>query len=346
MASSASDSTNGEAFLAQVAEQNSHDLARANLLRMRGGYDAAVDQCLSVLKRAPEDPDAHTLIGDIYAEQGDLGQAAQWYELALDLNPESAADRQKLAYVQQRIRDREVASAAQQIALPPATPHPWLPWAVMGSVAVIIGIGSFLLGMRQETPPSTGKTTIPVSNPLENSRQDDSNFPADGGSGSLAEEDRRLMSSLSGQVPAGIALLWAYQDPRNRDIVVTLRARPDDSERVIAGEVARGILHLVAGANQVTVRTEKGAQITHIATVDRARLAVTEQAGWSDSHPGGEALADALLSQEWPEHVATPNSTTGSPSDGTPPINASTATTSGATGIETTGSATGSAQTP
>jgi len=338
MANSASNNTNGEAMLAQIAEQNSHDLARANLLRMRGEYPAAVEQCLSVLKRAPEDPDAHTLIGDIYAEQGDLGQAAQWYELALDLNPESTADRQKLAYVQQRISDREVANAAQQIALPPATPHPWLPWAVMGAVAVIIGIGSFLLGMRREAPITSGKTTIPVSNPLENSGR---GVPApqtgDVSGGSLAEEDRRLMNSLTGQVPAGIALLWAYQDPRNRDIVVTLRARPDDAERVVAAEVARGILQQVAGANQVTVRTEKGAQITHIASIDRSRLAITEQPGWSESHPGGEALADALLTQEWPEHSAPPVPTPSAPSDVTPPSTTGATTSTNTPGTETSG---------
>jgi len=341
MASSDSIHPSGENLLAQIAEQNSHDLARANLLRMRGDYPAAIEQCLSVLKRAPEDPDAHTLIGDIYAEQGNLGQAAQWYELALDLNPESAPDRQKLTYVQQRINDREVANAAQQIALPPATPHPWLPWAVMGAVAVIIGIGSFMLGMRRDVPATNGKTTIPVSNPIEGAQG--TVAPIDRGdtlAGSLAEEDRRLMNSVAGQVPAGIALLWAYQDPRNRDIVVTLRARPDDAERVIAGEVGRGILHQVAGANQVTVRTEKGAQITHIATIDRARLAVTEQAGWSDAHPGGEALADALLTQEWPQ-PANPAPSPTPPSDSTPPATTGNGNSTGTTGSETTGGTTG-----
>ena len=153
------------------------------------------------------------------------------------------------------------------------------------------------------------------------------------------------MNSVAGQVPAGIALLWAYQDPRNRDIVVTLRARPDDAERVIAGEVGRGILHQVAVANQVTVRTEKGAQITHIATIDRARLAITEQAGWSDAHPGGEALADALLTQEWPQPTnPAPNPTP--PSDSTPPATTGTANSTGTTGSETTGGTTGTPQTP
>jgi len=203
MASSDSIHPSGENLLAQIAEQNSHDLARANLLRMRGDYPAAIEQCLSVLKRAPEDPDAHTLIGDIYAEQGNLGQAAQWYELALDLNPESAPDRQKLTYVQQRINDREVANAAQQIALPPATPHPWLPWAVMGAVAVIIGIGSFMLGMRRDVPATNGKTTIPVSNPIEGAQRNGGSDRSGRYLGGFVSRRRSATDELGGRTGSG-----------------------------------------------------------------------------------------------------------------------------------------------
>jgi len=54
------------------------ELGRANLLRLRGDYDGAIHQCLSVLKRMPDDLSAHILVADIYAESGDLHQASQW----------------------------------------------------------------------------------------------------------------------------------------------------------------------------------------------------------------------------------------------------------------------------
>jgi len=325
--------------IAQIAEQNGADLARANLLRMRSDYRAAIDQCLSLLKRSPDDPDAHTLIGDIYAEQGDLGQAAQWYELALDLNPGSTQDQQKLTYVQQRIKEREAATVAQQIALPPASPYPWMPWVVMAVIALLIGAGAYMAGQRQEPPAKLARASVPVSAAITEPGLKVTELPSvtEGGSPPVAEEDRKLAASIAGEIPTGIVLLHAWQDPRNRDISLTIRVRPEDAQRVVAAEIARAVLRRVAGANAVSVRTEKGGQIVHLGTVDRARLSVTETPGWSEAHPGAEALADALLAQEWPETAAGTPPTTGG--DDTPP--AATTTTGQNSGSATNGTPSG-----
>ena len=71
-------------------------LARANLLRMRGQWDEAVAACTEALRKAPESPTAHALLGDIYEAQGKLDDALQWYGMAVDLNPDSKVDRAKL----------------------------------------------------------------------------------------------------------------------------------------------------------------------------------------------------------------------------------------------------------
>ena len=62
-------------------------LARANLERMRGNWNEAVDTCLHVLHTEPGNADAHALLGNIYSGQGSLDEAIYWYRLAADLRP-------------------------------------------------------------------------------------------------------------------------------------------------------------------------------------------------------------------------------------------------------------------
>src|SRR4051812_43141822 len=51
-------------------EEDLHsDLARANLLRLRGEFDQAEQLCLNVLERFPDNAAAHTLLGDIAFSQ-------------------------------------------------------------------------------------------------------------------------------------------------------------------------------------------------------------------------------------------------------------------------------------
>jgi len=82
-------------------------LARANLLRMRARWEEAVDQCVEVLRADARNPTAHSLLGDIYQDQGRLEDARHWYQLALELNPNSEADRAKLARVEETLDARQ-----------------------------------------------------------------------------------------------------------------------------------------------------------------------------------------------------------------------------------------------
>ena len=71
-------------------------LAQANLLRMRGCWEEAVQNCMAAMRLAPESPSAQSLLGDIYENQGRHDDAIQWYRMALDVNPDSPADQLKL----------------------------------------------------------------------------------------------------------------------------------------------------------------------------------------------------------------------------------------------------------
>ncbi len=75
-------------------------LAQANLLRIRGCWEESVECCMAALRLAPESSTAQSLLGDIYENQGQYDDAAQWYRMALDVNPNSPADQMKLQLLQ------------------------------------------------------------------------------------------------------------------------------------------------------------------------------------------------------------------------------------------------------
>jgi len=72
-------------------------LAQANLCRMRGQWQDATEKCMQVMTLAPNNASAQSLLGDIYDNQGFLDDAIQWYRMALDVQPDSPADRLKLS---------------------------------------------------------------------------------------------------------------------------------------------------------------------------------------------------------------------------------------------------------
>jgi hypothetical protein len=69
-------------------------LAAANICRMRSEWTAAVDKCVSALQAEPANPIAHSLMGDIYVDQGRYDEAIQWYRMAIDLRPDDAVRKQ------------------------------------------------------------------------------------------------------------------------------------------------------------------------------------------------------------------------------------------------------------
>jgi len=90
-------------------------LAQANLARIRGDKQQAVDYCVQVLRTQPGNADAHSLLGDIYRDQGALDDAIQWYRMATDLRP-TGPDAEKL----RRLEAERERRAAQSGVLTPA----------------------------------------------------------------------------------------------------------------------------------------------------------------------------------------------------------------------------------
>ena len=139
------------------------ELAQANLLRLRGDLDGSEKALLSILRRFPNDPHAHEMLGDVCDERGEGDRAKEWYELALDLAPNSTEVRRKLQETGQRNEARATADTAEVLGLPPATPPAaWWPLAVAGALLILaIAVAAW--------PRASGPTamTATVSAPAE-----------------------------------------------------------------------------------------------------------------------------------------------------------------------------------
>ena len=108
-------------------------LATANLYRVRGLWQEAENKCVEVLRRYPNNPAAHSLLGDIYADQGRWEEAKEWYELAVELAPSSQADKKKLERVRKILAEREKQSKGKMIT-----------WGALAFAFMLISFSIFL----------------------------------------------------------------------------------------------------------------------------------------------------------------------------------------------------------
>jgi hypothetical protein len=141
-------------------------LTRANLLRMRGHWAEAADECVQVLHRDPANPTAHSLLGDVYQDQGRPEEARYWYQLALELSPHSKADRAKLARSEETLEARRqraeweavIEGRAQPVATSLLVRESLQRVAAVAGAALcgIILVMATLVSVRERTEPLDG----------------------------------------------------------------------------------------------------------------------------------------------------------------------------------------------
>lgn len=129
------------------------DLAAANLSRLRGLFTDAEAICIRVLRADPNNVHAHSLIGDIYRDQGRFEDACQWYQLALDLQPDSRPDQSKLEETRAE-RDRRRGKSdpmdrTQRVL--GASPAVWIRWATGAAAVFLATVAVFLIAQRRAT---------------------------------------------------------------------------------------------------------------------------------------------------------------------------------------------------
>lgn len=71
-------------------------LAEATLLRTWGQYEEAINVGIRIVRLDAGSFPAHTLLGDLYRDQGNYREALGWYKLAVQLDPANEVVRRKL----------------------------------------------------------------------------------------------------------------------------------------------------------------------------------------------------------------------------------------------------------
>ncbi|MCB8932120.1 MAG: tetratricopeptide repeat protein [Fimbriimonadaceae bacterium] len=280
------------------------DLARANLLRMRGDYKAAEDVCLGILRRFPNNATANGLLGDICAERGDLEQAAEWYELALDIVKDSESVRSKLESVRTRLAEREAAHTAQQIGLPMSSPRTGVYALATILLILTVGAASYFFGARTRPAPPVMDTRIDVSTQEpepapaivpEKAPADVHPIPSTPG----PWVDSTLLESLRGQLERGSQLLDAWQDPRTQVLTLTVAATTDEPFRTLAAHIGLSALSR-ATVSTATVRVIADGRLVYVGDATRERAIAIASPGFREESANNPDLwIDRLMTNEW-----------------------------------------------
>lgn len=300
------------------------DLGRANLLRMRGQSKEAIDLCLAILRKAPNNVTAHSLLGDIYYDQDDLRQAAEWYELASQLDPTADREKQLLIRIRQRLEANEHLATLQQIGVEQKAP-PVTRYIVGGVVAIIaVGIIAFLAGNAAKSGPTASK---PIVNPITLPATSKESIPTNASEipenvSSTVYNDRELLDSIrSGQRKE--FLISAVEIPNTNEIVLSVLNDDTYPASVNALFAASDLFMAKPNCVAATVRVIRNSRVYFSGHITRA--AYDEAQGLSSqTDPNYESIAAQAFPAAFnasPTNVTVPpptetNSANQTPSEG------------------------------
>jgi hypothetical protein len=316
----------GEGIVVQSTDAAVYpELAKANLLRMRGEYRLAEEQCLSILKRYPNNASANILLGDICADRGDWDQAEQWYEMALDLDHDSEATKEKLETVRQRLKRLEVTEVVEQLGLPDRPSKTGI-YAAAALAAIVIG-GLIVYAVTSATP-STSKpealTPLQVqpNTPAASRSDPPATAPAATNTatpntteGSEMGPFQRLVASN----PDAGRLLNVFQDPRTLHVTAIFRIEQGDDARMLAARLGRLAIERFTGAPAATMRGMQNSALVYVADVTRSRVdEIAGQAWQTQNQNQPDAWMSYVLSGEWIAQGFSPSPTAPAPQPGGP----------------------------
>lgn len=283
------------------------ELANANVLRMRGDLKGAESALLSVLRRYPNNASAHEMLGDLAIEKRDIQHAVEWYELGLDLAPDSTALQDKLSSARAKQATRETDDTASQIGLPPEKPKTPMYALLFVIGLLVVGGTAYLLGTKSvdklpaPNPIVTTTDSAPTANPQSVAQPPATTAttpqnPAAPG----PQDDRKLQELLAKTEPDGGRIVSVSQDPRIRLIMVTFTAEATENPRTPAARLAKLALEQLPDAQMVTVRASQDGKLTYVADVSRTKLDETNAPTWTAQNPDApDAWIDHVLTNEW-----------------------------------------------
>ena len=284
------------------------EIARANLFRMRGETAEAERICLAILKRFPNNPSTHVLLGDINNESGNLEQAKQWYEMALDLTPDNRGVARKLQLLKDELASRQEAHATAGLEVKPASRGLVAIYASAFVFLVIVAFLAFWLGGARARAlhdkradviePISVNGTVPKSAPPPESKPPEPTPP--GPSQPAPAPPLPMTSTESGLLASAAAELGASA---GRLALVTIDAKSNTAFATLLGEAGGTVTKDAIEAAQTASVIIRKSQAPAIARVDvRVLDTSTHQVRFSasmtpDSLASGAALKAGTL--EW-----------------------------------------------
>lgn len=327
-----------DALPADTDEQVHGDLAQANLLRMRKDFKGAEDLCLSILRRFPNNASANVLLGDIAAERQDWAQAAEWYDLALDLIPDNASVRGKLNEMRQKEQEVTQSQSVEQIGLP-VRKFPWTMVGAMVGFLILVGVltaAAFNAGrdhgvansapvvLKPEDTPENTKSKMEVQKTPDEPKSD---TPAATSSGEIAD---RIASAAGLQAPR---ITQFAIDARDKSISLTFQLQgQSDDEWEARAKLVTSCFQNVAECQKVTLTVVREGNTVGNHNVDRSKYADAQDQAWQDEHKDNAlAVAEYYFGRVvvHPDEPVTP-----SEGDGTNPEEAPAPNPEGASGGE------------
>lgn len=317
------------------------ELAKANLQRMRKEFKAAEDICLSILRRYPNNHTANMLLGDIAAERGELEQAVEWYELALDIVPDHEETQQKLADVRTEIANRQTKTQVEQLGIPERKP----PLVLYAMITVVIGAFAIAAVLIANKKPATGpdpNRPIVLDDPKPTVKPKEPEVKPDEAKPAVYKLDEDLAVKLAAEAGIeGRALTASVADPGD-SVRLILHSVGTDGEWPLRAKLVLAAFKEKPNAPKVEIQyLVSGSPTPDTKIVDRAAFERTQAADFdvNDAALVVETLFGHKLETPAPDvdPNAPPNNTV------TPPIgeggDRSTETGAGTTGD--TGAATG-----
>lgn len=328
-----------QGLTAAEAEQVHRELAEANVKRVRGDLQGAKDACVSVLRTLPSNVGAHLMLAEICEAQGIEDQALDWYQLALDIDPDvplvaRKGVAQKIESLKKSIALKESRAKAEALSLPGAKAPRMFSIGVLVVSVIVVGSLAFIAGWKTETKALErlmirGRVSAPPAStgvePLTQTVKDQE--PARNGNGEISPrpnsvekdgstEDQILFQSLAQKSSFGDHMLAVASNPRNNSLTITFVARQDERGKKVGAELARAAFQISPKLQLVVLRGIRNGKLAYVSDSLRETWEETETQEWKVAHPGEEDYVNYLMSNEW-----FANGSNDSGSDGPPPSN-------------------------
>ena len=289
------------------------ELSRINLMRIRGDVSSSKALCLSVLKRFPDSVDAHVMMGDLHSEQGDLGPAAEWYSLALDLDRHAPGVDVKLARVQAALDISNHASRSRTAIAAGNRMSPWLYVAIAASTIAVVSVGYFAgLGSPDKvtnnkaaiadriespkpaetkpivstpstttanstiTPPGNNLGPTPAATQLPNAPQETKSTGTKENPMTVVE-DQRLLDQVSNRSKYGKHVISIIADPREKSLILTFNVAQGEHGRYMGAILADIALEYDMKVSMVTIRGVRNGVLSYVADVPREKIMAVEE---------------------------------------------------------------------